>query len=38
MSRKMKDDKAAGEIKNLFAGFKILATKVNDIIKIEKRN
>ena len=34
----MKDDKAAGEIKNLFAGFKILATKVNDIIKIEKRN
>ena len=38
MSRKMKDDKAAGEIKNLFAGFKTLATKVNDIIKIEKRN
>ena len=29
-SRKMNDDKAAEETKNLFAGFKVLATKVND--------
>ena len=34
----MKDDKAAEEIKDLSAGFKILATKVNDIIKIEKKD
>ena len=30
MSRKINDDKVAEEIKNLFADFKISATKVND--------
>ena len=34
----MKDDKAAEETTNLFADFKILATKFNDNNKIEKRN
>ena len=33
----MNDDKAAEEIKNLFADFKILATKVNDNNKNRKK-
>ena len=37
MSRKMNDDKAAEVIKNLFADFKILASKVNDDNKNRKK-
>ena len=37
-SRKISNDKAAEEIENLFPDFKILASKVNDDKKIEKRN
>ena len=33
----MNDDKAGEEIKNLFADFKILATKVNDDNKNRKK-
>ena len=33
----MDDDKAAEEIKNLFVGFKILVTKVNDDNKNRKK-
>ena len=36
MSRKMNNDKAAEETKNLFADFKFLATKVNDDNKNRK--
>ena len=38
ISRKMNDDKAAEVIKNLFADFKILASKVNDDNKNRKKN
>ena len=37
MSRKMNDNKVAEEIKNLFADFKILATKVNYYNKNRKK-
>ena len=37
MSRKMNNDKAAEETKNLFADFKFLATKVNDDNKNRKQ-
>ena len=36
-SRKISDDKAAEEIKNQFADFKILATKLNDDNKNRKK-
>ena len=37
MSRKMNDDKAAEEIKNVFPDFKILATKINNDNKNRKK-
>ena len=37
LSRKMNDDKAAEEIKNVFVDFKILATKINNDNKNRKK-